>query len=353
MTTTDRSAGSEHSARARWPRVVGVIASAWPPVVAEPRHVTIAHVPVEATMYGEPVRPHVRFLIAEALRRAGHRVDDVAIGRTSDIEDLARRSPESIVFNLCYGLRPPDGMALGQPDVAAAMEAAGLSLIGSGAAAQFGCQDKSSGAQIAEDAGVATPREFTLDEALEQPGPLIVKPREGAAHRDVKIVTDPSSLASDPPGDTMMIQEYLDGPEYTIGVLGNDECGIKVLPLTRVRLRRAGTEPAVYDWSTTTMAPDSGNRFGIAAAAERLFEAYGLVDYARFDVRVVAGRGPVLLDANALPNLAPRQLLATSARWAGLTYPRLISAITTAAIVRNSATTPSATRSQTAVDVPG
>ena len=338
-----------------------MIASAWPPVVVESRHVTIAHVPVEATMYGEPVRPHVRHLIAEALRPAGHQVDDVAIGQPSDIDDLARHSPESMVFNLCYGLRSPaDGTALGQPDVAAAMEAAGLSLIGSGAAAQFRCQDKSTGAQIAEDAGIATPREFTLAEAVEQPGPLIVKPREGAAHRDVRIVTDPSSLSSDPPSDVMMIQEYLDGPEYTIGVLGNDVCGIKVLPLTRVRLRRAGTEPAVYDWSTTTMAPDSGTRFGIAAVAERLFEAYGLVDYARFDVRVVAGRGPVLLDANALPNLAPRQLLATSARWAGLTYPRLISAITTAAVARTCGVReetvgsgPVETEAQTSINAPG
>ncbi len=99
------------------------------------------------------------------------------------------------------------------------------------------------------------------------------------------------------------------------------------LPVMRIRNTREGTNPAVYNWSTTTWAPDASGRFALASTSIELFECLGLHDYARFDFRVVAGRGPVLLDANALPNLAPRQLLATSARWAGIQFPDLINRI--------------------------
>ncbi len=71
---------------------------------------------------------------------------------------------------------------------------------------------------------------------------------------------------------------------------------------------------------------------------DKLLDALGLEDYARFDFRAVRGRGPVLMDANALPNLAPRQLLATSARWDGLTFPDLIAELVESAIVRHGST---------------
>ena len=140
-----------------------------------------------------------------------------------------------------------------------------------------------------------------------------------------------AELAEKPPGDGLLIQEYLDGPEYTVGVIGDGAGGFTTLPVMRIRNKREGAEPAVYDWSTTTWAPDASGRFGLAATALALFDHLAMADYARFDFRVVAERGPVLLDANALPNLAPRQLLATSARWSGMQYPRLIERIVTAA----------------------
>lgn len=295
--------------------------------------VVVAHVPVEATPYGEPVRPHVRHVLVDALVRAGHEVTQWAVRTPDDITALATDHPGCLVFNLCYGLRDPDhkGPGIGtrgldQPGVAAAVADHGLGLVGSGAEAQRRCQDKSTAAVLVADI-VASPQEFTLDQALDHDGPLVVKPRAGAAHRNVRLITDRAELEARPPGDGELIQEYLDGPEYTVGVVGDGAGGRIPLPVVRIRNERQGDTPAVYDWSTTTWGPDASGRFGLSDLTLALYDGLGLADYARFDYRVVPGRGPVLLDANTLPNLAPRQLLATSARWAGIQYPDLVTRI--------------------------
>jgi D-alanine-D-alanine ligase len=297
--------------------------------------VVVAHVPVEATPYGEPVRPHVRHVIVAALRRAGYQVADLAIRTPGDLVALSQAHPTCVVLNLCYGLRDRPGTpGLDQPGIASLLAEVGIAAVGSGADAQRRCQDKARAAELVAEIGVASPRAFSLDQAIDHDGPLVVKPRAGAAHRDVRLVTDPAQLATDPPDDDALIQEYLDGPEYTVGVIGDGAGRLMTLPVMRIRNQRNGTAPAVYDWSTTTWAPDASGRFGLAATSLALFRHLGLDDYARFDFRVVPGRGVILLDANALPNLAPRQLLATSARWAGMHYPRFVTRIMTTALDR-------------------
>lgn len=299
--------------------------------------VILAHVPVDSTPFGEPVRAHVRYLLRDAIERSGYVCVEAEITARDDVENAVGAHDAPLVFNLCYGLRREAQPDAGQPELADWFEAAGGFLVGSGGDAQRRCQDKLEAGVLSEKLGVAAPRVFTFDEALGYTGPLIVKPRAGAAHRGVRIIKTPSQLAEAPPTPADMVQEYLDGPEYTIGVLGNRVSGVHTLPLVRIRYRRDGTDPAIYEWSNTSMAPDSPNRFGIAEAALALFNALGLEDYARFDFRAVRGRGPVLMDANALPNLAPRQLLATSARWDGLAFPDLIAALLSSATARQEA----------------
>lgn len=294
-----------------------------------PDGVLIAHVPTEATPFGEPVQPHVLRLVSAALEGAGVAVATAAIRSIADVDSLAGSA--ELVFNLCYGLRSEAG-DLDQPGVADAFERAGLSIVGSSAEVQRLCQDKRRAGEVAEAVGVSAPREFDAASVGEADGPLLVKPRAGAAHRGIRIVEDPGSLTEEDASEATLIQEYLDGPEYTIGVIGNGTTA-RALPLMRVRYGRS-VEPQIYRWGSTSTAPDSGSRFAMADAALTLYEALGLRDYARFDFRAVRDRGPVLMDANALPNLSSRQLLATSARWAGIDHPALIRTIVAEAHAR-------------------
>lgn len=302
-----------------------------------PAQVLIAHVPFYATPYGEPVSAHTCFLISDALRTVGHEVADLMVGSQADLVGLAASHPGAVVLNLCYGIQSAEcGEELDQPSIAAVLEDLGVNLVGSDSAGQRRCQDKVLTAKAAASVGIDSPRTLSLEEAIEQTEPVVVKPRRGAAHRDVRLVTDSAELVGSPRDDDLLIQEYVDGPEYTIAVLGDPDSSVRALPLVRIRYDRRPGIPGVYDWFSTTIAPDSSHRFGLAETALELFRTLGLRDYARFDFRVVAHRGPVLLDANALPSLAPRQHLAISARWAGILYPELIRGLVALAVHRGS-----------------
>jgi D-alanine-D-alanine ligase len=297
-----------------------------------PTSIVIASVPAEVTPYGEPVTSHTRHLLAHALRAAGHLPADVVVRRRSDLAALAADYSDALVLNLCYGLRSAEGDVLEQPEMAAILEQLGMDTVGTRAAGQRRCQDKLRGAEVAAEVGIASPRTFTFDEAVGEPGPLVVKPRAGAAHRGVRLVTRGEELLAEPPASGMIVLEYVDGPEYSIGVIVDGDGVLHTLPAARIRYGRSAERPALYDWATTTVAPESSHRFGLAVAARALFGALGLRHYARFDFRVARGGRPVLLDANALPSLAPRPLRATSARWAGRPFPDLIAAIVDGAI---------------------
>jgi release factor glutamine methyltransferase len=68
--------------------------------------------------------------------------------------------------------------------------------------------------------------------------------------------------------------------------------------------------------------------------ASRAFQALGLRDYARFDVRLSPGGSFFFLEANATPSLEPLEALALSARWAGLDYAALVEKILASALRR-------------------
>lgn len=307
MTPAGRGAGDHHDA------------------VTPPDRIVIAYVPERSTPFGEPVRSHQLHLMATALRTAGWSPAVTAFDPATPADSLSGDGP-SVVFNLCYGWRGGDGQpALGQPELAARLGATG-ELVGSETEAQRRCQDKRAAGRVATEAGLAAPGE--LDPATVGDRPVVVKPRHGAAHRRVRVVTGPldeGEVAADE-----LVQEYVDGPEFSVSVVALDGAP-RPLTAARIRYGRQARDPRLYDWATTTFEPVPATRFGLADAGLRAFEALGLRDYARFDFRVAGDGTPVLLDANSLPSLAPRQILATAARWDGIAYDELIGSLAVAA----------------------
>ncbi|WP_329085671.1 ATP-grasp domain-containing protein [Streptosporangium sp. NBC_01469] len=83
-------------------------------------------------------------------------------------------------------------------------------------------------------AGVETVRSARLAPAdpppADMPFPAVVKPREGVASEDVVLVRDAGELAAAVaairdrrPGETLVVEEYLDGPLHTMETLGDGE----------------------------------------------------------------------------------------------------------------------------------
>lgn len=280
-----------------------------------PERALFVYVPERRTPFAEPVRRHQLDLMHSALRPVGWHTREAAFDPDRIVDVLNRERPD-IVFDLAYGWTDGDGLTLLQPEIAAIL-GDHAALVGSGPEVQQLCQDKRATAAAASELGVPVPAE--LDPIRLRTEPVVVKPRYGAAHRDVRVVEVGAELAA---GPDEIVQEYVDGPEFTIAVLERG-AGPEPLPAARVRFGREAVRPRLYDWMHTTVEPVASSRFGLGETAALLFDGLGLRDYARFDFRV-GPHGPVLLDANSLPSLAPRALLAVSARWDGIGYDELI-----------------------------
>jgi D-alanine-D-alanine ligase len=138
-----------------------------------------------------------------------------------------------------------------------------------------------------------------------------------------------------------LVEEFIDGRELYIGVLGNTR--LTVLPVWELNFgTMAKTQPGIatqrMKWSrkyqekhgvTTGLAPGLSdaevNRLG--KLAKRIYRALHLSGYARLDFRMRADGSVFLLEANANPSLTEGEDLAESAKAIGIEYDGLISRI--------------------------
>lgn len=151
------------------------------------------------------------------------------------------------------------------------------------------------------------------------------KPRYGAAHRGVAIVSA-QTVAEQPLDEDVLYEEYVDLPEYTVGVVETPH-GIECLP--PLRLECGTLSPCVLNKSTGwEIVPDLPDALGLREVAINIFQDLGMRDYARIDLRAPRGE-PVILDVNSLPNLdRSRSYLPMAAAAAGWQYSQLLGAVT-------------------------
>jgi D-alanine-D-alanine ligase len=276
-------------------------------------------------------------------------------------EELARRPPD-LVVNFCdTGVRNVPTHELHLP---AWLELHNIAYTGATPQAMVTCYDKQVVRLVAESLGVPVPREAFI--AAGQPPvrlpdiyPALIKPNQ--ADGSVGITKDALVRDEDEarrylgwlrdtlPGRDALWQEYLPGPEYGVGLIGNPADGFIVLPPLVVDFSAlpAGLAPILsYEskalpdspyWTDIRFAkaelvPEPVARMG--GWAERLFARLGLRDYGRFDFRC-AGDGTIrLMEVNPNPAWASDGKLAFMAGFAGIAYPRMLEMIVDAAIRR-------------------
>jgi D-alanine-D-alanine ligase len=271
------------------------------------RRILILRVPREKTPNLEYVSDRQVELMATALGNAGFQAKPEVFSPGLIQHTLLEYKPH-LVFNLCYGYTEGNhGEALLQPDCAKLLEQLGATCVGSSASVQYVAQDKRETARALTKARVATPREISPRE-LDRAGIGIAKPRFGACHRGISIVRASGEFRNcvSKASQELLLQEYVSGPEYTVGVVGNG-AGARVFTPVEIRFTPADrVRPHIMDWDhfrwNFVPRPDAPSELGTAAL--RAFRVLGFRDYGRFDFRINEG-GPVLLDANALPNLDP------------------------------------------------
>jgi D-alanine-D-alanine ligase len=323
--------------------------------------------PAVMVLLGDPQRPdsvklNGRFNpedidVVARLRSALATMESYAFYYVDNHDELIKRigyERPRLVFNLCdEGFHNRPDMELHIP---ALLEMHAMPYTGSPPSCLAICYDKPLVRAFALSLKIPVPAEIRLlpDEAVEPTPPtypVFVKP----AKADGSVGIGSWSIASDRQGllaaidrlrhqhavTDIVIQEFLSGPEYTLGVIGNVGSGLTMLPIIEVDYSAlpAGQHIQCHasKWDASS-APWSGIRYRKAEigetnaqlmkeAAIALFGALGCRDYVRFDFRAGADGVIRLLEINPNSSWCWDGKMAIMAGIAGMSYPDMLRAI--------------------------
>src|SRR6516162_3488325 len=272
--------------------------------------------------------------------------------------DLRANRPH-FVLNFCdEGFNNDAFMEMHVP---AMLEMLDIPYSGAGPACLGLCYNKSLVRGIAQAIDVPVPAEtyFNSDDlaaTIPSVFPALIKPNYGdssigitkdaVVHTWEEAITCLGRLREEMPRCPILIQEFLTGPEYSIGIIGNPGLGYRVLPPLEVDYSRL--DPALprllpYEskwvpdspyWSQISYREarlDEETRRKIIDYANILFERLGCRDYARFDFRADAEGEIKLLEANPNPGWCWDGKLNLMAQMAGLRYSDLLKLVIEAA----------------------
>jgi D-alanine-D-alanine ligase len=281
------------------------------------------------------------------------------------LEHLVLRPP-AFVLNLCdTGFR---NVAIRELHVPALLEMLAVPYSGSPPPCLAWCYDKALVRSLAAAQGVPVPREVLV--AGSQPGvplpvrfPALVKPNTGDGSVGItrrSVVRDAAEartylawLRATLPGCDALVQEFLEGPEYSIGLVGNPGTGFTVLPplevdyegldqgLPRILSYESKTVPDSPYWRQVRYRPAGITRARLAEltlAATLLFRRLGCRDYLRVDFRCGTDGIPRLLEVNPNPAWCWDGKLQLMAGFAGYDEAGLFGLILEAAQRREAAT---------------
>jgi D-alanine-D-alanine ligase len=275
--------------------------------------------------------------------------------------DLAELRTD-LVFNLCDEGWNNDPFK--ELHVPALLEVLGIGYSGAGPAALSACYDKGLARAVAQSLDVPVPLESYVrpgDQGATLPSvfPALLKPNQGDSSQGItkesvvgneKALLDAlDRLRGEFPKRGVLVQEFLTGTEYSVGLIGNPDQGMRALPILEVDYSRLdpglprilGYEskwlPDSPYWTQvkyreTTLADQQQQQ--LIDNSSRLFERLGCRDYARFDFRADA-RGEIkLLEVNPNPGWCWDGKMNIMAGFQGLRYSELLAQILQAAVER-------------------
>ena len=313
--------------------------------------------------------------VAEALRSKGHKVVllDVFMGYEEDVCDIDSLFENNYDFskNAVIGTEEPDieevrksrknqspvyfgdhvleicqaaditflGLHGGEGEdgsVQAALELFGIKYTGSGHLGSAIAMHKGVTKGIFLNSDVPTPESRLYKRAFMGKGyldnwdnfPCVVKPCSAGSSVGVQIVADREQFiaavgAAFRYDDDVLVEEYIKGREFSVGVLGG-----KALPIIEIipkdgwyDYKNKYQEGATEEICPAELDPVIAER--MQREAEHAFEVLRLKAYGRVDFLLDKHNNLFCLEANTLPGMTPMSLLPQEAAAAGIDYPEL------------------------------
>ncbi len=268
--------------------------------------------------------------VAEALRTLGAEVTEV------DVEgaDFSVPVDTLVAVNMIHGTFGEDGQ------IQSILEQSGVAYTGEGVETSRIAFDKALSKERFIHHGVPTPlsQNLKLDgsEPLSLDLPVVVKPPREGSSVGVHICRTQEELDAALEdakkfGDTTLVEEYIEGMELTIGILGK-----QVLPIIRIMPVdgfydinnkypwMTGSGKSEYQCPAELPEENSEITEAVQSAALAAFNAIGGRVYGRVDIMLrISDNKPYVLEVNTIPGMTPTSLLPKACAEVGISYEQL------------------------------
>jgi D-alanine-D-alanine ligase len=211
--------------------------------------------------------------------------------------------------------------------------------------------DKAMTKRVVMSQNIPTPRFKKIEkmndlDSLDLHYPLFIKLCYEGSSKGVRLdskISDPQFLEEKARellktyGSPLLVEEFVKGPEFTVGVLGNKDPF--VLGVMQIEIKGRPPEESVYsleikrEWEEKVRyhcppSIDQHLQKKIEEVALQCYRALECRDVSRVDIRVGEDRTPYFLEINPLPGLSPVYGdLVIMARSMGWDYARLVKTI--------------------------
>ena len=300
--------------------------------------------------------------IQKTLNDRGYAVQFFDFNNLPEAFEQLRVSDVDLVFNVCERI---NNSSLLEPHSAAILDALQIPYTGSNPFTLGLCIDKIRVKKLLAFHNMPTPRwdyAYSMDDSIREDlrYPLIIKP----ANTDNSIgITNDSVVANEKEFEAQLervikeyhrpalIEEYIEGDEYDVSIIGSDENDLRILPLSRSIFDKMPEglwhiypfeskfgETDVYKKGITVQRPPKniGNKLS-SLISEIAVDTYNILDchdYGRVEIRVDKNNNPYVLELNPNPSINIGDCVPKVAELAGMDYGDFLEEVIRMAIWR-------------------
>jgi len=300
--------------------------------------------------------------IEKTLQERGYKVHFFDFNNLPQVFEDIRKSDVDIIFNVCERI---NNSSLLEPHSAAILDALQVPYTGSNPLTLALCIDKIRVKKLLSFHDIPTPKwdyAYSMDDYIDKElrYPLIIKP--GNTDNSIGITND--SVVTNKSGlkrqmekiihgmkSPALVEEYIEGDEYDVTIIGNDEDELRVLPLSRSIFKNMPEgfwhiypyeakwfqDYSAYNNIIVQRPPRNISKRLASLITEIALDTYRILDchdYGRVEIRVDEHNNPYVLELNPNPSINIEDLVPHVAEIAGMNYGEFLETIIKMAIKR-------------------
>ncbi len=299
--------------------------------------------------------------IEKTLKDRGYRISFYDFNNLPKAFNELRGSDVDLIFNVCERI---NDSSLLEPHAASILDTLQIPYTGSNPFTLALCIDKIRVKKLLAFHNIPTPKwdyAYAIDDDISEDlkYPLIVKPGNtdnSIGITNESVVTNKKQLIKQLEkivvklGRPALVEEFIEGDEYDVSIIGSDEVDLKILPLSRSMFNKMPKgywhiypfeakweDDPVYQKIIVQKPPKNISKRLEALISEIALDTYNILDchdYGRVEIRVDKNDNPYVIELNPNPSINIGDCVPAVAELVGMDYGDFIEEIIRMAIRR-------------------